>query len=219
MSSASSSSSGPSSPTSSATLIDPTSPSLGTLSLKDITDEDRATAAELKKLANTAFGANAFAEAAKLYGQAIEKNPLDSTLFCNRAYTRMKMEENGYAIADATRAIELDPKYVKAYYRRALCQLSIIKPQLALADLKMVVKLDPSNKLGKAQLEATQKLIKRMQFEAAIEMGEEESSIVRCQEVIKDGGCEIDRNYTGPMLEKLPPSDPSSTQVKYKITQ
>lgn len=30
----------------------------------------------------------------------------------------------------------------------------------------MVVKLDPSNKLGKAQLEATQKLIKRMQFEA-----------------------------------------------------
>lgn len=30
----------------------------------------------------------------------------------------------------------------------------------------MVVKLDPSNKLGRAQLEATQKLIKRMQFEA-----------------------------------------------------
>ncbi|KAG8920126.1 hypothetical protein FRC00_010444, partial [Tulasnella sp. 408] len=81
--SSASSSSGPSSPASSATLIDPTSPSLGTLSLKDITDEDKATAAELKKLANTAFGANAFAEAAKLYGQAIEKNPLDSTLFCN----------------------------------------------------------------------------------------------------------------------------------------
>lgn len=50
-------------------------------------------------------------------------------------------------------------------------------------------------------------------------MGEEESSIVRCQEVIKDGGCEIDRNYTGPMLETVPPSDPSSRQTKYKITQ
>ncbi|KIO19560.1 hypothetical protein M407DRAFT_82645, partial [Tulasnella calospora MUT 4182] len=119
----------------------------------------------------------------------------------------------------ATRAIELDPKYVKAYYRRALCQLSIIKPQLALADLRTVVKLDPSNKLGKAQLEATQKLIKRMQFEAAIEMGEEESSIARCQEVIKDGGCDIDKNYTGPMLETVPSTDPSSKQTKYKITQ
>lgn len=41
-----------------------------------------------------------------------------------------------------------------------------MKPQLALVDLKTVVRLDPNNSLGKAQLEATQKLIKRMQFEA-----------------------------------------------------
>lgn len=75
-------------------------------------------------------------------------------------------QENGYAIADASAAIALNPNYVKAYYRRALCQLSILKPQLALTDLKMVVRLDPNNALGKAQLEATQKLIKRMQFEA-----------------------------------------------------
>ncbi len=75
-------------------------------------------------------------------------------------------QENGYALADATAAIALDPKYVKAYYRRALCQLSILKPKLAVTDLKMVVKLDPNNALGKAQLDATQKLLKRMQFEA-----------------------------------------------------
>ncbi len=41
-----------------------------------------------------------------------------------------------------------------------------MKPQLALVDLKTVVRLDPSNVLGKAQLDATQKMIKRMQFEA-----------------------------------------------------
>jgi serine/threonine-protein phosphatase 5 len=114
-----------------------------------------------------------------LYSEAIQANPTDATLYCNRtslptlfdyttqgALTRMKLEENGYAIADATAAISIDPKYVKAYYRRALCQLSILKPQLAVPDFKMVLKLEPTNKQAKEQLDATTKLIRRMQFEA-----------------------------------------------------
>jgi len=40
--------------------------------------------------------------AAKLYSEAIEKNPNDSTLWCNRAYARMKLEEFGYALSDAS---------------------------------------------------------------------------------------------------------------------
>jgi len=35
--------------------------------------------------------------AAQLYSLAIEHNPGDATLFCNRAYTRIKLEEHGYA--------------------------------------------------------------------------------------------------------------------------
>ena len=61
-----------------------------------------------------------FNEAAELYTKAIELNPTDATLWCNRAYTRIKLEEHGYGLADATAAIELDPKYAKAYYRYAL---------------------------------------------------------------------------------------------------
>ncbi|KAG8893269.1 hypothetical protein FRB99_002093 [Tulasnella sp. 403] len=94
-----------------------------------------------------------------------------------------------------------------------------MKPQLALADLKMVVKLDPSNALGKAQLDATQKLIKRMQFEAAIEVGEEMSSMDRCREIIEEGGCDLDKSYTGPKLDASPSTSGSSKQPVYKITE
>jgi len=40
--------------------------------------------------------------AARLYSEAIEKNPNDPTLWCNRAYARMKLEEFGYALSDAS---------------------------------------------------------------------------------------------------------------------
>lgn len=61
-----------------------------------------------------------FNEAADLYTKAIDLNPKDATIWCNRAYTRIKLEEHGYGLADATTAIELDPKYAKAYYRYVL---------------------------------------------------------------------------------------------------
>lgn len=85
------------------------------------------------------FAAHEFKKAADLYSQALEHNPLDPTLWCNRAYTRIKLEEHGYALSDASeafpssldirrvwspmlimvffpwlaKAVSLDPKYVK----------------------------------------------------------------------------------------------------------
>lgn len=51
---------------------------------------------------------------------------------------RLKLEEYGLAIADATRAIELDDRFVKAYFRRASANLAIMKPKAAITDLKKV---------------------------------------------------------------------------------
>jgi hypothetical protein len=48
------------------------------------------------------FPAHEFKKAADLYTQALDKNPFDATLWCNRAYARIKLEEHGYALSDAS---------------------------------------------------------------------------------------------------------------------
>jgi hypothetical protein len=43
-----------------------------------------------------------YVAAARLYTEAIALNPLEPTLWCNRAFARMKLEEYGYALSDAS---------------------------------------------------------------------------------------------------------------------
>ncbi|KAF7315458.1 Serine/threonine-protein phosphatase [Mycena indigotica] len=185
------------------------SPQLQALTI-EVSEEERSEAARLKADANKAFAAHDFASAADLYSQAIDKNPNDATIWCNRAFTRMKLEEFGYALSDATQAIQLDPKYSKAYYRRALCQLQVLKPQAAVGDFRKVLVLEPKNDSVRAQLTATQKLIKKIEFEKAIEVEGEKSTVLRCREIIAEGGCEVEKTYAGPKLEL--------TDGKYSIT-
>lgn len=130
----------------------------------------------------TPLSAHQFNKAAILYGQAIDCNPKDATLWCNRAYTRIKLEEHGYGLADATTAIELDPKYAKAYYRcvllaaviwirltsvnrRATCYLQTLKYKQAIADFKKLLSLEPQNQLVRTQMESTQKILRKAEFE------------------------------------------------------
>ena len=49
--------------------------------------------------------------------------------------------------------------------RRAQCHLQMLKPQLAVGDFTKVLTIDPNNKSVKQQLEATQKLIRKIEFE------------------------------------------------------
>ncbi|KAJ7268789.1 Metallo-dependent phosphatase-like protein [Mycena haematopus] len=176
----------------------------------EVSADDKAAAAALKAEANKAFSAHDFPTAARLYSEAIEKNPTDATIWCNRAYTRMRLEEFGYALADASQAIQLDPKYSKAYYRRATCYMQLLKPQSAVADFRKVLQIEPKNETVRAQLVATQKHIRRIEFEKAIEVEGEKNAVVRCQEIITEGGCEVEKTYAGP---KLPFAD-----EKYSIT-
>ncbi|KAI0321169.1 phosphoprotein phosphatase [Amylostereum chailletii] len=205
----------PSSPalTSSTPLSSAPSPALSTLSLsdpKEVTEHDLAESAKLKAEANKAFSDHDFPRAAELYSQAIQRNPLDATLFCNRAYTRLKLEEHGYALHDASRAIELKPKYVKAYYLRAMCSLQTLKYPAAIADLRKVLQLEPKNQQVKLLLDSTQKLVRKIEFEKAIEVGEEQSAVDRCKDIITEGGCDLDKAYEGPRLEE--------ENGKYKIS-
>ncbi|KAL0306751.1 UNVERIFIED_CONTAM: Serine/threonine-protein phosphatase 5 [Sesamum radiatum] len=71
-------------------------------------------AEELKLLANEAFKAHKYSQAIDLYTQAIEVNKDNAVYWANRAFAHTNLEEYGSAIQDATKAIEIDPKYSKA---------------------------------------------------------------------------------------------------------
>ena len=113
---------------------------------------------------------------------------------------------------------------------RAMCHIQILKPQLAVVDLKKVLAIEPQNAQVRKELESTQKLIRKIEFEKAIEVEEEKSAVERCLEIIAEGapsslspvvlgsnsvyfkgGCEVEKTYEGPKLEKV-------DDGKYKIT-
>ncbi|KZT26719.1 hypothetical protein NEOLEDRAFT_201896 [Neolentinus lepideus HHB14362 ss-1] len=120
--------SSPSTPESSSTPPSslPPSPALSALTLQDVSDENRQQATKIKAEANKAFSSTRllvplcilivksvvghnYPKAATLYSQAIDLNPVDATLWCNRAYARIKIEEYGYALNDASTSALTSP--------------------------------------------------------------------------------------------------------------
>jgi len=59
------------------------------------------------------FSARKYSQAIDLYTQAIELNSGNAVYYSNRAFAHLRLEEYGSAIQDATKAIEVDPKYSK----------------------------------------------------------------------------------------------------------
>ena len=136
--------------------------------------EDEAVA--LKNKGNEAFKGKDWPSAIDYYTQAIEKNSKEPSFYTNRAQANIKLEAYGYAVADATHAIDLDEDFVKAYYRRAVANTAILKHADAIHDWKKVVRKNPADKVAKAQFEACQKLVKRDAFLKAIEVADAPSA-------------------------------------------
>jgi serine/threonine-protein phosphatase 5 len=135
-------------------------------------------AVALKNKGNEAFKSKDWPTAIDFYTQAINANDKEPSFYTNRAQANIKLEAYGYAIADATKAIELNPEFVKAYYRRAVANTAILKHADAIHDWKIVVRKSPSDKIAKVQYEACQKLVKRDAFLKAIEVADAPSAAV-----------------------------------------
>ncbi|XP_074148059.1 tetratricopeptide repeat protein 1 isoform X2 [Sminthopsis crassicaudata] len=120
---------------------------------KDMPDDEkqkrREESTRLKEEGNEQFKKGEYVEAESSYSRALQTCPAcyqkdRSVLFSNRAAARMKQDKKDAAINDCSKAIELNPSYIRALLRRAELYEKTDKLDEALEDYKSVLEKDPS---------------------------------------------------------------------------
>jgi len=86
-------------------------------SLKAPTVEDKAKAEKLKQEGNSLMTAKKYEDAIKAYTQAITLDATNPVYYSNRAAGYSSKGDHFSAIADANKAIEVDPNYSKGHHR------------------------------------------------------------------------------------------------------
>lgn len=160
---------------------------------------------EIKAKANAAFKANKFVEAEQLYTSALKcaelvgaDGKVQAVLLGNRANARIKLEQYGIAISDATEALEKNPSYVKAYYRRGSAHFALCKYKEARKDYTIIVKLLPGDKDAVIKLKECDKMIRERAFAKAIES---DSLRVPVSDTIDVASMTVDDSYSGPRVQ------------------
>ncbi|XP_060557027.1 serine/threonine-protein phosphatase 5-like, partial [Ruditapes philippinarum] len=136
-------------------------------------------------------------QAVTFYTQAIDLNPNVAAYYGNRSFAYLRTECFGYALQDATKALQKDPKYLKAYYRRASANMALGKFKLALKDFEAVVKVRPNDKDAKAKYTECNKIVKMNAFAKAIAVNDTKS----VAESLDLESMTIEDEYKGPRLE------------------
>ncbi|KAI8979215.1 hypothetical protein BDF20DRAFT_487710 [Mycotypha africana] len=80
---------------------------------------------EIKNQANEQYKQGQYAEAVKLYSQAIDISPKTATYYNNRAAALVMLKKYKEAANDCRTATELDPQNVKAFLRGGKCHLNM----------------------------------------------------------------------------------------------
>ncbi|GAB4859703.1 Serine/threonine-protein phosphatase 5 [Ancistrocladus abbreviatus] len=156
-------------------------------------------AEELKLLANEAFKAYKYSQAIDLYTQAIVLNSQNAVYWANRAFAHIRLEEYGSAVQDASKAIEIDPKYSKGYYRRGAAHLAMGKFKDALKDFQQVKRICPNDPDATKKLKECEKAVMKLKFEEAIAVPDSQRQSIA--DSIDYHSIDIEPQYTGARIE------------------
>ena len=104
---------------------------------------------------------------------------MNAVYWANRSIANLRMENFGYALADATKAIVADAKYLKAYYRRAASYMALGKYKLALKDYERVYKVRPNDADAKKKFTECKKITTQMAFAKAIAVEENKGNLTK----------------------------------------
>ena len=110
-------------------------------------------AAGWKEKGNAHFKKGAYGAARDCYSRSLELAPT-AIAFANRAMAALKEGLLAEAEADCTRALELDPMYLKAYQRRGAARKGLGRPLPAAQDYEEALRLEPTSKALRAERQA-----------------------------------------------------------------
>ena len=116
------------------------------------------------------FNQEKFQHAVDLYTKALELNPEKAVYYANRSIDNLRMENFGYALNDASSAIECDKTYLKAYYRRAAAHMALGKYKIALKDYEIVYKSRPNDADAKKKFTECKKIVQQIAFQKGMYM-------------------------------------------------
>ncbi|XP_010262948.1 PREDICTED: tetratricopeptide repeat protein 1-like isoform X2 [Nelumbo nucifera] len=110
-------------------------------------------AADAKAEGNKLFGAGQYEDALSQYELALQLAPempssveIRSICHANRAICFLKLGKYNDTIKECTRALELNPTYMKALVRRGEAHEKLENYEEAISDMKKILESDPSNK-------------------------------------------------------------------------
>ncbi|VEL25507.1 unnamed protein product [Protopolystoma xenopodis] len=163
-----------------------------------------------KAEANSYFKAGDFDKAIASYTKAIEHEE-SAIYYANRSLAYLKTECFGYALNDASKAIELDNTYIKGYYRKASANMALGKFREAQDDFEAVVRVAPGDKDARVKLTECQKIARLKAFAKAIAVDEKASLI----DTVDLSSIIVEPSYDGPHLERResPTNDESYSYI------
>lgn len=108
-----------------------------------------------KARGNEHFKAGDWKSAIQEYSDAIKRDPKNATYYCNRAAAYTKLMEFEMGLNDCSKAIQLNPNYVKAYGRKGTIEFFLKKLDKAMGTYKQGLSIDPHDETCKQGLQRT----------------------------------------------------------------
>ncbi|XP_062074567.1 uncharacterized protein LOC133778602 [Humulus lupulus] len=118
----------------------------------ELNQKSLAQANDVKLEGNQLYSNGQFEEALSKYELALQLAPemtssveIRSTCHSNRAICYLKLGKYEETVKECTKALELNPSYIKALLRRGEAHEKLDHFEEAIADMKKILELDPSN--------------------------------------------------------------------------